>query len=447
MRIFIVEDDPVYARFLQHLILLNPDHEVTIFHDAPSLYKALPKKPEVVTLDYNLPGTTGAQILERIRSTSPETDVVIVSAQEDISTAVSLLRSGAFDYVVKDDSTKDRLWITLSNISQKQELLEQVHHLQEEVEKKYVADKNIIGDSDAIHKIHQLIKKAAETNITVSITGETGTGKELVAKAIHYNSSRKKKPFVAVNVTAIPADLMESELFGHEKGSFTGAHTRRIGKFEEAHQGTIFLDEIGEMDLNMQAKLLRVLQEKEITRIGGNEVVKVDVRVLVATHRNLLEEVKAGRFREDLFYRLLGLPVQLPPLRDRGNDIILIARHYLDTFCKENNLKKMTISPEAQQKLMAYGFPGNIRELKASVELAAVMSNGDVLEASDLNLDAMRSPKSLLEDNMTLKQYTEMIIKHYLERYDQNVLLVAKKLDIGKSTLYRMLQAEKSSQH
>ncbi|MCB0395912.1 MAG: sigma-54-dependent Fis family transcriptional regulator [Flavobacteriales bacterium] len=446
MKIFILEDDKVYARFLSHLVLLNPDHEVQVFHSAQDCFKALNQEPDVITLDYNLPDVKGAEALEQIKSQCPDTEVVIVSAQEDISTAVNLLKKGAFDYMVKDDNTKDRLWVTLNNISEKRHLKEEVKHLRLEVEEKYVADKNIIGNSPAMQKIHLLIRKAAETGITVSVTGETGTGKELVAKAIHYNSARKKRSFVPVNIAAIPKDLIESELFGHEKGAFTGAAVRRIGKFEEAHTGTLFLDEIGEMDMNLQAKLLRVLQEKEVTRIGSNEVVKVDVRVIVATHRNLADEVQKGNFREDLYYRLLGLPIQLPALRERGKDVILIAKHYLNLFCKENNLKQLGISPEAQDKLIRHPFPGNVRELKASIELAAVMSTGEAIEAQDLNLESLRSTAAILDEGLTLKEYTERIIRHYLEKYDQNVLKVAKKLDIGKSTLYRMLQADKEKE-
>jgi DNA-binding NtrC family response regulator len=284
------------------------------------------------------------------------------------------------------------------------------------------------------------MEKATTNNITVSITGETGTGKELVAKAIHYNSTRKKKSFVAVNVAAIPKELIESELFGHEKGAFTGAVARRIGKFEEAHKGTLFLDEIGEMDLNMQAKLLRVLQEREVTRVGGNELVKIDVRLIVATHKNLLEEVQKGNFREDLYYRLLGLPIVVPPLRDRGSDIILLAKYFVEQFCKENKMPLLKISSEAQKKLLQYAFPGNIRELKAMAELAAVMANDDSIQPDDITFNATRNTADLLLRESTLKEYNQMILKHFLQKYDNNVLLVAQKLDIGKSTIYRMIK-------
>jgi DNA-binding NtrC family response regulator len=288
--------------------------------------------------------------------------------------------------------------------------------------------------------VFALLEKAVKTNISVSITGETGTGKELVAKAIHYNSKRKDKPFVAVNITAIPRDLIESELFGHEKGAFTGALSKRVGKFEEAEGGTIFLDEIGEMDLALQAKLLRVLQEREITRLGSNQVIKLDVRVITATHKNLSEEVKQGRFREDLYYRLLGLPIELPPLRDRGNDILLIAKFFLDQFARENQLSKLKLAPEAQEKLLTYNYPGNIRELKSIIELAAVMCENGEIQAGNITFSSASRPDSFLFQEMNMQEYMYRIIRHYLNKYDNNVLEVAERLDIGKSSLYRYLK-------
>jgi DNA-binding NtrC family response regulator len=298
----------------------------------------------------------------------------------------------------------------------------------------------IIGKSDAIERVFALIEKASKTNITVSITGETGSGKEMVAKAIHYNSDRHKMPFVAVNVAAIPRDLVESELFGHEKGSFTGAITRRIGKFEEADKGTLFLDEIGELDINLQAKLLRVLQEREITRIGSSGVTPINVRIIVATHKNLLEEVRNKNFREDLYYRLIGLPILLPPLRDRGNDIVILAKNFTDNFCRENKLPRKTLSPEAQQKLLSYAFPGNVRELKSVVELSVVMSDTDTILPEHITLNATASINDLLNRETTLKEFEIQIIQHYLDKYNKDVLLVARKLDVGKSTIYRMIQ-------
>jgi two-component system, NtrC family, response regulator AtoC len=383
----------------------------------------------------------GSEVLKKITEIHPGIRVIIISGQEDVGTAINLLKNGAFEYIVKDDETKERLWNAIKNLKEINGLRKEVEHLKEQVAKKYDYSKFLIGKSDEIEKVFSLIEKASKTNITVSITGETGTGKEMVAKAIHYNSEKNKKPFVAVNVAAIPRDLIESELFGHEKGAFTGAVTRRIGKFEEGQNGTVFLDEIGELDINLQAKLLRVLQEREITRVGGNEVVPINVRIIVATHKNLLNEVQSKNFREDLYYRLIGLPILLPPLRDRGNDIIVLAKHFMDLFCKDNSVEKKMLSQEAQQKLLQYTFPGNVRELRSVMELAIVMADGETVLPEHITINTSATVNDLMNKERTLKEYEIQIMQHYLDKYDKDVLLVAKKLDIGKSTIYRMIQA------
>jgi DNA-binding NtrC family response regulator len=440
IKIFVVEDDPAYSKFLKYVLGLNPDFETEFFATGKEFLDNLHKKPSVITLDYSLPDMPGEKVLKAIREFDPDISVIIISAQEKIGTAVELLKSGAFDYITKDEEAKDRILNSIKNARNKTSLIREIGRLQQEISVKYDFEKSIIGNSAPIKKVFENIERAVKTQITVSITGETGTGKELVAKAIHYNSKRKSKPFVAVNIAAIPKDLIESELFGHEKGSFTGAIQRRIGKFEEAEGGTIFLDEIGEMDISLQAKLLRVLQEKELMRIGSNQTLKLDVRILVATHRNLQEEVKARNFREDLYYRLLGLPIHLPPLRERGQDIIILAKFFLDQFTKENQMPKIKINAEAQEKLLQYAFPGNVRELKSVMELAAVLCDEGELRAQDISFNSPISTDSFLLKEMTLQDYTYHIIRSYLNKYDDNVLDVAKKLDIGKSSIYRYLK-------
>src|SRR5882672_9916078 len=405
IKIFVVEDDPTYTKFLQYVLSLDPDFETEFFTNGKDCITALHKKPAVITLDYSLPDMSGEKVLKAIREFDPDISVIAISAQEKIGTAVELLKLGAFNYITKDEEAKDRILNSIKNARNKSSLIREIGRLKEEISAKYEFEKSIIGSSEAIKKVFALLEKAVTTQITVSISGETGTGKELVAKAIHYNSNRKGKPFVAVNVAAIPKDLIESELFGHEKGAFTGSVGRRIGKFEEAEGGSVFLDEIGEMDLNLQAKLLRVLQEREVTRIGGNQVIKVDVRIIIATHRNLQEEVKAGRFREDLYFRILGLPIHLPPLRERGQDIILIAKHFLDQFTRENQLKKLKISTEAQEKLVQYPFPGNVRELKSVIELSAVMAEESEIQVANINFNSIVSEEAFLLKEMPLQHY------------------------------------------
>ncbi|WP_162426459.1 sigma-54-dependent transcriptional regulator [Pontibacter pudoricolor] len=440
-KIFILDDDVWYSELLEYHLSLNPDYEIKKFHSAKDFFACLHENPDVVTVDYSLPDKNGGEVLAKVKERNPDVQVIIISGQEDVATAVALLKQGAYDYIVKDEETAEKLWNTINKVRENLTLREEISHLREEIGQKYDFSKVIIGNSEAIKKVFSLMYKATKTNITVSINGETGTGKELVAKAIHYNGIRKKYPYVAVNVAAIPKELIESELFGHEKGAFTGASARRIGRFEEANKGTIFLDEIGELDISLQAKLLRVLQEKEITRVGGNAVVPVDVRIIVATHKNLAEEVSNGTFREDLYYRLLGLPIHLPPLRDRGTDILVLARHFMDEFANENNLPRKSLTAKAQEKILSYAYPGNVRELKAIVELAMVLSDEDEIQEQDINLAVSNSNKDFLAKEQSLKAYTTRIIQYFLDKYDYNVLLVADKLDIGKSTIYRMIQS------
>ncbi|HRZ76584.1 MAG TPA: sigma-54 dependent transcriptional regulator, partial [Bacteroidales bacterium] len=392
------------------------------------------------------PDMSGLEVIRKLLDHDPELPVIVVSGQEDVSTAVSLLKEGAYDYIVKDDDTRNRLWNTIRNLRERMALKEQISELRQEIGRRYEYSQVIKGTSPAIKAIFQLIGKAVSTNITVSISGETGTGKDLVAKAIHYNSSRSTHPFVAINVTAIPHELIESEMFGYEKGAFTGANARRTGKFEAAGKGTIFLDEVAEMDLNMQAKLLRVLQEKEFSRVGGNESIKVEARLIVATNKNLAEEVQKGNFREDLYYRLLGLPIELPPLRYRGNDILILAKHFIAEFCKENGMEVKSLSSSAQEKLLKYPFPGNVRELKAMVELAAVMANEEVIGDEDISFAGSHYRTDFLLEENTLEGYERLIIGHYLKKYNHNVKLVAEKLDIGKSTIYRLLKTNPLSE-
>ncbi|HEY5470662.1 MAG TPA: sigma-54 dependent transcriptional regulator [Bacteroidales bacterium] len=439
-KIFVVEDSEWYNRLLVHTLSLNPDFEIKSFSNGKDFLNSLFESPDIVTLDYRLPDMTGLELLKRIREENSDIQVILISEQGDIDTVVNLLKLGAYDYITKSDDIKDRLLNTVKNIRDGIGLKREISSLRREIQKKYSFRQSILGESKAIKGVYELIDKALGTNITVVITGETGTGKELVAKAIHYNSKRKDKPFVTVNVAAIPSELIESELFGHERGSFTGALFRRIGRFEEADGGTLFLDEIAEMELNLQSKLLRVLQEKEIVRIGGNKPVKTECRIVVATNKNLKEEVKKGNFREDLYYRLLGLTIELPPLRDRQNDILVLAHHFTETFCIENSIPSKKLSEETQKKLMSYSFPGNVRELKSVIELAVTLSEKDEIEQSDLVIDKDDPLSTIADKDLTLREYELKIIKATLKKNDNDIKLTAEKLDIGISTIYRILK-------
>lgn len=439
-KIFIVEDDLWYGEVLEYQLSLNPDYEVSRFTTGKECLANMHQHPDLITIDFSLPDYTGDVLFEKIRLVNDSVPVIVISGQEDIVVAVKMLKLGVTDYLVKDENTKEILWNSVIKVRETSKLKKEVAGLREELGQKFSFDKSIKGQSPALNKIFALMEKASKTNINVSVTGETGTGKEVVAKAIHYNSERKRKPFVGVNMAAIPRELIESELFGHEKGAFTGAVSRKEGKFEEANGGTIFLDEIAELDLSLQSKILRVLQEREIIRVGGNEKVKLEVRLIIATHKNLAEEVKKGNFREDLYYRIIGLPIELPPLRERGSDVLILAKHFADEFCKENKLGSIAIAGDAKEKLMRYNYPGNVRELKAIIDLAVVMSNGQEIISDDISYGSSANDENFVNEEKSLRQYTCFIVKHFLKKYDNDVLLVADKLDIGKSTIYKMIQ-------
>jgi len=441
-KIFVVEDDEWYNRLLVHNLSLNPDYEIESFTTGKDCLNNLNKNPDVVTLDYRLPDMQGLEVLKNIKAENEEIQVILISEQDEIDVVVELLKYGAYDYIVKSKDIRERLLNTVQNIRNGASLKKEIISLRSEVHKKYSYQNTIVGNSPATQNFFGLIEKATRTNISVTVTGETGTGKELVAKAIHYNSTRAEKPYVAVNMAAIPKELAESELFGHEKGAFTGANYRRIGKFEEAHGGTLFLDEITEMDISIQAKLLRALQEKEIVRVGSNKPVKTDCRIIVATNQNLQESVLKGTFRQDLYYRLFGFPIELPPLRERGNDIVILSKHFINEFCKENKLPQKILSKPAAEKLLSYTFPGNIRELKSIIELAITLSDSEEISGDDIFLGNNALIEETIDKELSLREYDIRIVKRYLVKYNNNIKLVAEKLDIGVATIYRMLKEE-----
>jgi DNA-binding NtrC family response regulator len=444
-RIFIVEDDPMYQRLIKYVMELNPDHEVHVFATGQECLECLHLNPKIISLDYSLPDMEAEVVFKKIKEYDPNIAVIMLSSQQDVSTAIKLLKNGASDYITKDPETNARLISAIKHIKSQRLVQLEDNIFKHDPQNDYKTDDSIIGESKAMQNIFSLLEKAVKTNITISVTGETGTGKELIAKSIHNNSSRRKESFVAVNMSAIPKELLESELFGHEKGAFTGAHTLKRGMFETANKGTLFLDEIGEMDINLQAKVLRALQEREILRVGAEKPISFDARVIVATHRRLQDEVNNGNFREDLYYRLLGLPIELPPLRDRGNDIMLLANFFLKSFIKKNGLQELTISKGAKDKLLSYTFPGNIRELKAIIDLAAVLTNEEEISEGDIRFNSPNKGANFLAEEMTVEQYKKIIVTHFLEKYNDDIDKVAEKLDIGKSTIYKMLKNDKKN--
>jgi DNA-binding NtrC family response regulator len=381
--VFVIEDDEIFGRAIQHRLERDDSYDVRVFQSGQDFFNHLHLNPDIVSIDYNLPDITGIEILKRVKQFNADISTIILSGQEKVEVVVEAYSNGANNYIIKNENALVELTNVVKNLSRNVSLRKEVENLREQI-----IDRNkyhkIMGESKPVLQVLKMIQKVERSNILVLVTGESGTGKEVIANSIHYNSPRARKPFVPVNVAAIPADLIESELFGHEKGAFTGASGRRIGKFEEADGGTIFLDEIGEMQMDLQTKLLRVLQEGNITRLGSNKQIQLDVRVLAATNKNLGHRVKEGLFREDLYYRLQGFLIHLPPLRDRDNDILLLARNFLHSFCDQNRMVRKSLSKEAMKLLMNHSWPGNVRELKSMIERAALMSDKDIIDEDDL---------------------------------------------------------------
>ncbi|MFA9389578.1 MAG: sigma-54-dependent transcriptional regulator [Prolixibacteraceae bacterium] len=440
-KIFVVDDNSLFLKVMQKTLAENEEYQVEAISSGQECINRLNEKPDIVSLDYTLPDYNGKEILAQIKKLSPESHVIIVSGQNDINTAIDLLKFGAYDYIVKSVDTREKISLAIKKIIEKIELTKENTLLKAAVSTKYSFKTFIKGSSKSMEMVYKMMEKAAQTNITISVFGETGTGKELVAKGIHYNSARSNKPFVPVNISSIPDTLIESELFGYEKGAFTGAEGSKPGKIESAHEGTLFLDEIAEMNLNIQAKLLRVIQERELSRLGSNKVIKFDVRIIIATHRDLQEKVRLGEFREDLYFRLLGLTVSLPPLRERENDTVMLAKHFINEFCDDNRMPHKQMTDAAQQKLLSYNFPGNVRELKALMDLACVLSDDNIIDQNHININPVNLNKNLLSKEKTLQEYNEEIIQHFVDKY-HNVREAARRLGVGKSTIYRYLQAK-----
>ncbi len=446
--VYIVDDEQAISKLLTYWVRDKWKYDIEVFGNGEDLLRKLVNKPDLVLLDIMLPGMDGIEVLKRIKQLDENLPVIILSAQGSIEVAVDALKFGAFDYFAKPIDIQ-RLEPAIKNAIKNYDLTKELENLKENVKKEYSFD-NIVSADGKMQDVFKLVSKVLNNDITVLIYGESGTGKELIARAIHYNGKRKDKPFIVVNCASIPRELLESELFGHEKGSFTGAHQRKLGKFELANGGTLFLDEVGELEMLLQAKLLRVIQEKEFERVGGTELIKTDVRILSATNRDLRQAVERKEFREDLYYRLNSFPISIPPLRYRKGDIIVLAQHFLDTFNKKLNKNSKGFSKKALKLIYEYNWPGNIREMENTIERCLIIAEKEVIEVDDLpphiraaeSVNTTEISGALFSDDVIVpfEKLKEEAIRHALKITEGNIVEAAKKLQLGRATIYRLME-------
>ena len=443
--VLVVDDDPAHRTMLRTL-LTGWGYTISEADDGSTAIEKVHEQAfDLILMDIRMITVSGLEALNEIKAFNPAIPVIIMTAYSSVETAVEALKSGAYDYLTKPLDF-DELRLAMERAMDHRQLREENRLLRESLGNHFDRQ-NIIGRSPAMVKLLETVAQVAPSEATVLITGESGTGKEMIAGAIHFNSPRKEGPFVKINCAAITETLLESELFGHEKGAFTGAHKRKEGRFRQAHGGSIFLDEISEMSLAMQVKLLRVLQEREVTRVGGEEVINVDVRLIAATNKDLLQEIEAGQFREDLFYRLNVVTLNMPPLRDRREDIPLLAQHFLGIFCERNRKNIKVFTPQAMDQLLKYDWPGNVRELMNAVERAVVLSSSEYLDEEDLSLilkdetaEREAPPEQVIPGDLPLEEVEKATILKTLDLTGGNKSEAARRLGITRRTLHKKLK-------
>jgi two-component system nitrogen regulation response regulator NtrX len=443
MKTILVVDDEKSVRDSLRMILTYARYEVEMAEDGAKALSTLDSRPiDMVLLDIKMPGMDGIEVLETMLKKNPELPIVIISGHGTIETAVEATKKGAFDFLSKP-LDRDRLLVTVRNALEQRKLAVEYKQMKEKVEGK----EKILGESPKIKEILEIIQRVGPTESRVLITGENGTGKELVAKALHKSSKRSGRPFIEVNCAAIPTELIESELFGHEKGAFTGATTQRVGKFEQADGGTIFLDEVGDMSLAAQAKVLRVLEEGKIERVGGSKIINVDVRVVAATNKKLPEEIGRGAFREDLYHRLNVLPIHVPPLRERREDVPLLAGYFAEEICLRNGMPRKQLVQPLLQRLKTMDWSGNVRELRNVVERLVIMSPGDTIDLQAI--DQFSAGKKtefddILSASTTFQDFKDRAeaayIRHQLELHNWHITKTAEALKIQRSHLYNKMK-------
>ncbi len=451
-RILVIDDEAAIRDSMRMILEYDGYEVITAATGEEGIAVIEREAPDLVFLDIKMPGMDGLEVLQKLRHLVEVTPLVVISGHATISTAVEATRLGAFDFIEKPLAS-ERVLVTVRNAVDSRRLRTENRSFRRDAEKRH----QIVGDSPSLARVREAIQRAAPTSATVLIWGESGVGKELVARAIHRESLRRDGPFVQVNCAAIPDDLIESELFGHEKGSFTGATDRQIGKFEQADRGTIFLDEVADMSLKTQAKVLRVLQEQELERLGSNRIIKVDVRVIAATNKNLEDEINRGTFREDLFYRLNVVPIHVPPLRERRDDIAVLVRHFADLFTRENNFRRKTFTAAAMERLRQHHWRGNIRELRNFVERLIIMSASDAIDVKDLPDFAgarVDAPEAASDNDWmaagTLQEFKSTSERAFLvaklRENSWNISKTAEVIDTPRSNLYKKLEQYQISQ-
>jgi two-component system, NtrC family, response regulator AtoC len=440
--ILVVDDDKMMLDFMRDLLLTKQMNVVTADNVDDGLKYYIDYEPYIVFLDLNMPKMTGIELMEKLLEHDPNVSVIIFTGESSIEPAVEAMRKGAYDYVSKPVEIK-KITLVIDRIIQSQTFLRERNVLQHQLDELF-GFRNFIGVSPQIKKVYEQIKQVSQTDSTVLITGDSGTGKEIVANALHYSSKRKGKPYIKVNCAALPETIIESELFGHEKGSFTSAVSKRIGRFELANGGTIFLDEIGDIPFSTQVKLLRVLEARDFERLGGNETIKVDIRLITATNRDLEKAVSEGKFREDLYYRLNVINIKMAPLIERKEDIPVLAHHFLNKYAAEMNKSITKFSKKAMNILQSYHWPGNVRELVNAIERSVVFCKGKILTEKELppNIKAQANGLAvgLNLPSFSLAEAEKSLISKVLEEAKWNLKYSAELLEISRGTLYSKIE-------
>ncbi|MFQ6084204.1 MAG: sigma-54-dependent transcriptional regulator [Candidatus Aminicenantia bacterium] len=441
IKILVVDDEAVMRDTMSDWLEEKGYNVVSVSNGKEAIEKVKTEPFNVAFVDLKMPGLDGIEVLRAIKKINSTTSVIIMTAYATIETAIRAMKEGAYNYLVKPFSL-DEVELIVKTIVKYQELVAENILLRQQLEERYSL-KNIIGKSQQMKEVLELVENIADSNSTVLIQGASGTGKEVIARLIHLKSRRRNKPFIAANCAAIPRELLESELFGHEKGAFTGATYTKKGRFELANGGTLFLDEVGEMSLNAQIHLLRVLQEKEFRRVGGTELIKIDVRVIASSNRNLEQAVKEGTFREDLFYRLNVIPIYLPKLKERKEDIPLLVEHFLTKYGLESGRGKKSMSPEAMDLMTKYDWPGNVRELENIIERLVILCKDKIIKPKDLPQTIVKESKreyKVFTPNKSLKEIEKQYISDVLKKNNWNISKSAKVLGIERMTLYNKIK-------